>query len=74
MLFGLYSPCFKVAFEETLWVGLYLCLLCLPILVAHHFIVVNFTILEFICACKEICHNFSFLGGSLDLEEYLVDL
>ena len=41
MLFGLFSPCFKVAFEETLWCGLNLCVLCLPILTAHHFAVVH---------------------------------
>ena len=40
MLFGLFSPGFKVAFEEALWCGLNLCVLCLPILTAHNFAVV----------------------------------
>lgn len=71
MLFGLYSPCFKVAFEETLWGGLHLCLLCLPLFVAHHFAMVN--LILNMCTEGRVCNNFTFLGGSLDLEEYLVD-
>ena len=41
MLFGLYRAGFKVAFEETLWRGYYICVLCLLIFAAHHFAVVH---------------------------------